>query len=238
MNTCTHSHCALVPSARRNRQSGVVLIFALIALTVMLVAAVALIGSFNTSLVAAGNLSFKRDMQNQGERATVEVYDRFVSPTGIFSTRDNRAATKKNEGYSAVVLPTNAQGIPLALMLTDTAFLAAGWTKPDTDLPDQKIKIRYLIDRLCMASTEGTIAQLTEPATCIRAPVVAIPDGGDLWNAINAMMSDPKNLVEGGVPIPAVFRITTRVMGPRNTEAFFQTTFAEPLPVPTPPTPP
>ena len=53
----------------RQRQRGVVLLFSLIALVIMLIVAVALVRSFNNSLFTAGNIGFKRDMQNQSEAA-------------------------------------------------------------------------------------------------------------------------------------------------------------------------
>ena len=221
--------------ARQRTQGGVILLFSLIALTVMLVGAVALISSFNTSLVAAGNMSFKRDMQNQGERAVAEVYDQFIASTGALKTPTNRATTKKNESYSAIVLPTNSQGIPQALLLKDSDFTTAGWVKPDITVTGQNIKIRYLIDRLCRGAigtaptTEGVIAQVAAADACIRAPAIPPTKGGDEVNMRRSEDADTKKGVAGGVPMPAVYRISVRVMGPRNTEAFFQTTFAEPL---------
>jgi type IV pilus assembly protein PilX len=235
MKTCTHSHRAPRLTARRSHQSGVILLFALIALTVMLVGAVALIGSFNTSLVAAGNMSFKRDMQNQGERATAQVYDQFVATTGFFKSPAIRAFTKQAENYSAIVLPTNSQGIPQALMLKDTAFSSAGWVKPDIQVTGQNVKIRYLIDRLCRGATpttpttEGVVAQVAAADACIRAPAVPPTKGGDEANMRRSEDADTVRGIAGGVPVPVVYRLSVRVMGPRNTEAFFQTTFTEPL---------
>ena len=52
---------------RRAAQRGVVLLYSLIALVIMLIAAIALVRSFQTSLFNAGNLGFKRDMRNQSE---------------------------------------------------------------------------------------------------------------------------------------------------------------------------
>ena len=50
------------------RQRGVSLLIALIGLMLMMLGAVAMVRSFGTSSVLAGNLAFRRDLTNQGER--------------------------------------------------------------------------------------------------------------------------------------------------------------------------
>jgi type IV pilus assembly protein PilX len=232
MKTQTRSFRAGRRASPRCSQRGVVLLFSLIALTVMLVGAVALIGSMNTSLASAGNLGFKRDLQNQGEQATAKIYNQFIATTGVFYSATGRANTQKGQNYSAVVLPTNAQGIPNDLLLKDSAFTAspASWSSAqDIDISSQKVKIRYLIDRLCVATTEGKIAQATKTRDCIRAPAVDIPQGGtnNEWN--NATAADEDKEIPSAIKIPVVYRISVRVFGPRNTEAYFQSTFAERL---------
>ena len=72
-----------------SRQRGVVLLFSLIALVVLLIAAVALMRSFNTSLFMSGNVAFKRDLQNQGERAMDSVLTEFR--TGALNTATARS---------------------------------------------------------------------------------------------------------------------------------------------------
>ena len=71
-------HCR-TPRTGASSERGVVLLFSLIALVVLLIAAVALMRSFNTSLFTSGNIAFKRDLQNQGERAVDKVLTAFRS---------------------------------------------------------------------------------------------------------------------------------------------------------------
>ena len=98
----------------RRRQRGVVLLFSLIALVIMLIVAVALVRSFNSSLFSAGNIGFKRDMQNQSELAVTRVLT--ALKTGGLATPALRGATDASKNYSATMLATNAEGVPDALV--------------------------------------------------------------------------------------------------------------------------
>ena len=59
-------HLADHHAAGASRQRGVIMIITLIALIVLLISGAALIRSFDTSMLLAGNLAFKRDLVNQG----------------------------------------------------------------------------------------------------------------------------------------------------------------------------
>ena len=73
--------------------------------------------------VHAGNFGFKRDLTNQGERAIATVLD--VVQAGALGQPTPRARPMpRRSNYSAAILATNDQGVPLAL-LTDAAFAAA-----------------------------------------------------------------------------------------------------------------
>ncbi|MBC8071239.1 MAG: hypothetical protein IAG13_23140, partial [Deltaproteobacteria bacterium] len=142
---------------RRSGQRGVVLLFSLIALAIMLIVAVALVRSFNSSLFTAGNIGFKRDLQNQSERAVDKVLAEFKSG-GNLASPAARAATAPDYNYSATMLPTNAQGIPNVLALSNAAFAAiytAGDIEPP-EIPNQSVKIRYVVDRLCATAGDET----------------------------------------------------------------------------------
>ncbi|MEP6876445.1 MAG: hypothetical protein ABI887_18975 [Burkholderiales bacterium] len=200
-----------------------VLLFSLVALIVLLIAAVALMRSFNTSMFMSGNIAFKRDLQNQGERAVDQAMTSF-RPGGLLDNDTARSADRANSNYSATMLPANVQGIPADLVLSDAAF-AAKWTVPDIDLPDQGVKIRYVIDR--MSSATGSCGSLG-PNVCVMAGNTA-PAGGSssqIQNATRALVpvagaSSPKAVNLGS----AVYRLSVRVIGPRDTQAFFQSTF-------------
>lgn len=195
-------------------QQGVVLLFALIALLVLMIGAVALVRSFNTTLFNTGNLAFKKDLQNQSERAATRVLQQ-LGDTGTLSTASARANNHPEWNYSAQMLPTNAKGIPLAL-LTDSAFATSGVATNDITSQDGSVTIRYVVDRLCRATgDESTLGA----SACILA---SGPEKGD------GSADDPRGGSRGGVTTPQqiVYRVSVRAIGPRNTQAYFQSTFA------------
>lgn len=185
------------------RQRGVVLVFALIALAILMIGTVAMIRSMNTAQFSTGNLGFKRDMANQAERAMQQVQNDFTTGTlaGALARESNLPASN----YSAVMLPTNAQGLPLALLGSDTAFGAVGTV--GNDLSINGITIRYVVDRLSTAtgpcSEETCITSASNnPPGCNAGPACVQP-----------------------APIP-LYRLSVRTTGPRNTQSFFQSTFS------------
>ncbi|MCE4537627.1 hypothetical protein LXT12_10230 [Pelomonas sp. P7] len=194
-------HCA--PSPHRRQQRGIVLVFALITLVILMIGAVAISRSVSSSQFTLGNIGFKRDLTNQGERA-IQLAMQAVRAGGALSTEAARNADMKSANYSATLLPTNAQGIPTAL-LNDAAFAAVG-SAPDISVDVMRVKIRYVIDR--MATTAGPCT----PSTCTMANQQVF--GG-------ASNEAPKP----SPPAQAIFRMTLKVTGPRNTVSFFQSTF-------------
>lgn len=195
----------------RGRERGVVLLVALVALTILLVGAVALMRSSTGTLSTAGNLAFKRDLANQGERAVPVAMA--LLRTGALATPAARAAASAQHNYSARALPTGASGIPDILMADDATFRAA-WTAPDITVTDaagrdQRVRVRWVMDRLC--ADVGDETALGDQ--CVRAgdPV----RGG---NSIAPRAEDSTTVT------PVVYRLSVRVDGPRGTQSYFQTT--------------
>ena len=189
---------------RPMRQRGVVLIFTLIILLILTIGAVALMRSMNTSLFSAGNLAFRRDLVNQGEQAVANVLTEF-QVGGALSTSAVTVASVQNLNYSAIMLPTNAQGIPTAL-LNAAAFGAVGTAANDITGATPDVTLRYVIDRLCTAAgpSNGII--------CVQSS--AAPTGGTA-NGTAAVIP----------PSATVYRLSVRVTGPRSTQVFLQTSF-------------
>jgi Tfp pilus assembly protein PilX len=192
------------------RQRGVVLIFSLIVLLILAIGAVALLRSVDTSLVSAGNLAFHRDLVNQAEQAVSSVMTEFK--TNALPLGGNTTASLPAANYSAVTLPTNAQGVPTAL-LDNTAFAAVGTAANDiVPSANSQVRIRYLIDRLCIAAPPTVIANI---AACVQS--TGLPTGGTANR--NTAVAPPS---------ATIYRISVRVDGPRSTQAFLQTTFTKP----------
>jgi type IV pilus assembly protein PilX len=201
------------------RERGVVLVFALIALVVTLIGAVAIVRSLNASLFTAGNYGFKRDLANQGERATRAVINLF--DTGALAADATRRLNNVPLNYSAVMLPTNAQGIPNALLANDATFAATGSTGNDISVAGMGVTIRYVIDRLC--ANPG----LPDPATCVLT-ASGEESGGSGSELFTGRAGGPAlgGKVSADI-IQPVYRVSIRVTGPRRTESFFQTTFTD-----------
>ncbi|MEO6281225.1 hypothetical protein [Roseateles sp.] len=196
-------HPALL-AHRRLPQRGMVLIFALITLVILLIGAVAISRSITSSQLTLGNIGFKRDLTNQGERALQIALD-VVRNTGALASATARNSNLKSANYSASLLPTNPQGIPTVL-LSDTEFETIGTTGKDIKVDDMGVTIRYVIDRL--ATTDGACSS----STCTMA-------------AQKVFGTASSELVKAAPPEQPIFRITLRVSGPRKTLSFFQSTF-------------
>jgi len=200
----------------RHAERGAVLLFCLIALIVMLIGSVALVRSFNTTLFTAGNIAFKRDLQNQGERAVAVALDA-VRGTGALVTPESRSLSRPAYNYSATILPTNAQGIPTTLL--SAADFDAAWTAPAVPVPTgQNVTIRYVIDRLCDSTG------LDSALGSARCQIVDNGPTGGSGSHLN-VAEDASSGGAGATSLQIVYRVSIRVDGPRDTQAFFQTTF-------------
>ena len=189
-----------------SRQRGVVLIFSLIVLLILAIGAVAVLRSVGSSLLSAGNLAFHRDLVNQAEQAVSTVMTEFrtnAPPLNGTTISDLPAAN-----YVSTALPTNAQGVPLVL-LNNAAFAAVGSAANILPGATPDITIRYIIDRLCTNTGNANIIN------CVQS--TGLPTGGTANH--NTALAPPS---------ATVYRISVRVDGPRNTQAFLQTTFTKP----------
>lgn len=196
----------------RRQQQGLVLVYAMIALVLMLIGGAAMMRSMNTALFNAGNLGFKRDLTNQGERAIQNVIT--LATTGVLATEASRQASAQAANYSASMLPTSPSSVPLAL-LSDAAFAGVGLAANDIVLKEQGVTVRYLIDRLCLNVGAAS------PSTCTLSNV-EMTSGSELLNADGSNPSNPS-----AVKAQAIYRVSIRVTGPRNTQSFFQSTFSQ-----------
>ena len=222
------------PQHRRSSQRAVVLLFSLIALVILLIAAVALVRSFNTSLFTAGNIAFKRDLQNQGERAVDKVLALFRTG-GALASPTVRASSSTGNHYKATALPTNAMGIPLALQSESDYAAVAGTNSStrditsdnDTSLAGQAVKIQYVVDRLCSSTSEGVNEASLGAGDCVLANN-PVPAGTSSSNILSADRAPLCATCASAAPQGVVYRLTIKVTGPRNTTSFFQSTFTIP----------
>jgi type IV pilus assembly protein PilX len=189
----------------RRRQQGVVMILTLIALVLLLFSTMALVKSFDTSQTMAGNIGFKRDLANQAERGMAMAIGKFVSSGGPLVTKAARESNLLSSNYFATKLDSDSHGIPKVL-IKDSDF-----TGTDADISDSgtNVKIRYVIDRLCHSTGAFDVN------TCVSV---------NNWNTQGGTGFLEKWKV--GDAAKPIYRISVRVNGPRNTQAYLQTTFA------------
>ena len=215
MSHMSHMKHLLRPpsSARRRPQAGVTMLFGLIAMALMMIGAAAMVRSMNTSLFNAGNLGFKRDLTNQAERAANTVMT--LVNTGALGTDVARQSDNVGQNYSATILATNAQGIPNVLV-DDSQFSSKGSAGNDISVTDQAVVVRYLVDRLCATTGAADVDRCT------------MSDAGAANGTTGNNMTGAEHTA-AGVPSPlprqVVYRLSVRVSGPRDTQAYFQVTF-------------
>ena len=204
-------------SGRVVKQRGVVLFFALISLLAIMLAAVALVRSVDTSTIIAGNLAFKQAATTSGDAGTeaavvwltaAEAADNsknvLTDTTHVFNI-DNAAA-----GYYSSLNP--------ALSLTASSGLRIQWTDADSVLvlpdPDSSgNSVRYVIQRMCRNANVAI-----QNADCLFS--------GALQDLNGKNIPLPQDVCIGaGCPVAGQtpqIRITSRTTGPRNTISYVQ----------------
>jgi Tfp pilus assembly protein PilX len=189
---------------RRRAQRGVILILTLVALVLLLIGVAAMVRTTDTATAVIGNLAFRRDLTNRAESAiaTAKADVSAMSGTG----RDSDNATIN---YSATRLANAAGiGVPTALV-GDSAYPAGYKCVPASCTPGTDgIVLRWVIDRQC-TGTNGT----------------SVPFSTDVCGYVQAQPKSLTNWVRPpNGPARAVYRISVRVTGPRNTESYIQAT--------------
>lgn len=186
-------------------QRGAVMLITLITLTLVMMSAMALIRSFETSLSMAGNLAFKRDLVNQAERGIAQAISLFESGGALSAQTDRESDSNANNYRASMFQPTNSQGIPQVL-LSDTAFTNSGLSAADITDNQAGVTVRYVIDRLCSA---------TGPATSTGCMRHAEAQGGSVSEASKRAST-----------YRPIYRISVRATGPRNSQVYLQTTIS------------
>ncbi len=194
---------------------GSVLPIALVLLIALALAAVALVKSVDTSTMLARNASFQRDAVNRNELVMRSVMQAFENdPARYFNALANTDTDALGQAggfpYRATALPTDAQGVPLALR--DPAAYAAmfgGIVTASAVASGEGMTTTYAIDRLCSLEqpaedTHCLVSSLRSADNCSRCSTVS-------------------------TPFAPIFRITARTTGPRGTEAFSQVLFTLPM---------
>ena len=212
----------LTSAVKSMRQRGVSLLFALLALAALSLAAVALVRSVDGGSLVIGNLSFKQDTTRAADRAT-EFARAWLASSGADLSSDGAAGT----GYYAQVrnnldptgqLTSASRQMDVVNWGDASSCSCVGSTcaqcltpSPDITLNGGTVRARYLITRLCPNS--GAVATGNACAQPVSLPVNTNPDKGT---------PDPNglNMPESQAPY---YRIIVRTVGGRNTVSFTET---------------
>jgi type IV pilus assembly protein PilX len=227
------------PAFERGRivkQRGVVLFFALVSLVAIMLAAVALIRSVDTSTLIAGNLAFREAATTSGDRGTeaamawltatdaanasINVLTDSTHPFNIYHG-GNVGATYYSPGYYPSVDPNYcltsvcpASGTPFNWDDSDSVLVL-----PDPDSSGNST--RYIIQRMCR---NPPYVPSPPPATPIKFADCLF--SGALVDTNGQAVPLPQQICQGaGCPsagqAPEI-RITSRTAGPRNTVSYVQ----------------
>ena len=185
------------------------LFFALIALVVMMLAAVALIRSVDTDTAVAGNLAFKQSATTSADSGIETAFALLANPA---LNKDVNSVENAASGYFATSEERNLTGNltnPVPFTWDDSNSALATGTGFDSGKDASGNTIRYVIERMC--SNAGV------PGETICMSGYGPPSS----NGRNPF--DPYNPPPAGLQEPSpVYRVTARVVGPKNTISYIQ----------------
>jgi len=208
-------------------QGGVVLVIALIALVAITLAGLALMRSVDTGLVIAGNLAFKQSAVQGGDAGTEQAISWLSDPAnltllvddlptaGYYSTWRKDLAT--NTGCDLLgkeTTSTNDDVVwePAGSPQAGCGMVAVGVA---SDSLADGYQASYVINRMCDSpgapNSPGVYCSAYESSSSGSGST----QGGGSYGSTPLSGSTQQ-----------YYRVTTRVVGPRNTESFVQTIVA------------
>lgn len=210
------SHLFSPATPLRGAQKGVSLFISLVTLVIITLAGISLLRSVDTGALVAGNLAFK-DATMQATSIGMEEAATYLNnpvstvPNANIPTGCALAVSSSNLGtcrYYARVQPEDPDGAPFINW--------ASGTIPVTTV-NTSYQVQFVVERLCTADTSIPVA-LPVPATMDRAA-----------DRCHTTTTDPAASKKGGgsiqpdMPVAVMYKVTTRVTGPRNATSITQT---------------
>ncbi|MDM0115272.1 hypothetical protein QTI66_24190 [Variovorax sp. J22R133] len=208
-------------------QRGVIVFIALIALLILSLAALSLLRSTDTAGVISGNVAFKQAATSAADTGAERAF------TALPALAAADVDTSTPHKYSRTMLIVDADGVPtLPFKWEDLpCYDNAGGATPIDCSNESTYRVQYVIDRLCtIAPVAGdSLTQLT--SKCVAGQPFA---AGSAVGADTDSHAQTTNVFGGLTPPPAVrptihYRITVRVLGPRNASSIVQTTVELPF---------
>ncbi len=204
-------HKAFLQKSRRrlHHQQGVVLYVALIVMIAMMLAGVAMLRSVGTGVGVAGNLAFKQNATLAGDRAAeaaISWLQSLPAATAAVTLQNDDTAHGYFSSWDTTFNPTGTQSVPTPFDWSSAAVQVA------TNDDGAGNKVRYVIHRLCKVANAS--AQDGGGQEC-----AVYSSGGGSGSIVANVGGGP---FSAGAGSPTLFRVTSRVDGPRNTLSYVQ----------------
>lgn len=187
------------------KQNGVVLFFALMALVIMSLAAVALIRSVDTNTLIAGNLAFKQSATASADTGVETAIQWLAANQTAALNNDN-----VNTGYYASPQDDAKTRFATGYSLATGSGISAGKDSSGNT-------ISYVVERMCAAGTVlPTTGLYKAKDKCLLGAASTSPGSqatkqyGNSGGQLSSSGDEP------------MYRVTVRVTGPRNTLSFTQ----------------
>lgn len=192
--------------ASRQRQRGVVLIITLIILVAMTLAGMAMVRSVFTTNLIAGNLALQQSATHAGDAGTEAAIAWLVENNPPKNGVNNLYGPVPNSGYSAIREDPVAQTWD---QFWNNNLVPAGkvFTRP---IDAAGNTVSYIIQRQCSGTGPPGGTQCSQPQTNSN-----ITSGSKGAGAIALQYNGQ-----------VYYRITSRIVGPRNTVSYIQTIVA------------
>lgn len=211
-----------------DQQRGVVLFFALMALMVMSIAAVALIRSVDTNNLLSGNIVFRQSAtlaSNVGIEGVTEAISKSIPVANI-------VLHQPGLGYYANCIQFDKT--PTELVCDGSKITSMTWTNANSRLlPSQTDgndeiqngidrqgnEIRYIVERMCNFS-EAEVTAGTASSDASRCMMASSASDGETCSRNQTNLELFKQCkTSANVPL---YRVTLRIAGPKNTVSFMQ----------------
>ena len=197
--------------ATPGRQRGVVLFIALIALVAMALAVVGLMRSVDTSNFIAGNMAFKESTVNAGDLGVEDAFDKLPTILAASLEANYPVGCTSACTYYPTLRAPDTRGLPTVKEMT-AADRSAGdpidWSSvAPVAVPAalSQYEVRYVIDRLCQGPAPVTDLQ----ANCYNEDLA----GAGTKKSLGVVFTGAATVY---------YRVTVRVLGPRNTLSYVQ----------------
>lgn len=186
-------------------QRGVVLFIALIVLVAMTLAGIALMRNVDTGTVISGNLAFRQTATHVGDMG-VEAARSWLTTTSVSMFNDSTADAYYSTWQESIDLVGNDPGKTDFNWTTNSKTTTGAYAGP------AGYTVRYVIHRLCQNTGDPTGSS----ANCVKTTSTS-----------SSTSTGTKGAAAYGsyaitVPTSALYRITVRVDGPRNTLSYIQ----------------